>query len=614
MRRAWILLAALAAGCATGDDASPPGAADAGVEAGPLAVAITSPAEGAPVPDRFVTVSGTATGPVERVEIRIDDGPPIAAAGRTAWQATVALDPGARRLTVAAHGPGDAVAEAARTLYVGRTVRLVAPAGGDPGEIELRLDRLGLQRVLRPEDQRQIVLAYLDLAPLVRNALAALADPDAWGVDSAAWGPAERNLARLLTMDPDRADVSGSALAPLLDLSARLGLPPPRVFADLLAIEPTEPILDRDVVAGALLDQVIRSHPAFDGDDEGRLAVTLEDALSDLATFAERYGPAGDHPGFVAAPPRAELFTPAFAMVVRGRGNVRILPGVRPGAGYASHVVPPVEGAPILDLDFEDPERFRVEGLEPEPRVALTLEVAEAEAFFEIGPPDAPPPRGGSAVWSAPPWSLERVVAEASFRAFAGRFAGERVLTYDLGAISPAATLVWRGGFVTVDVVGDLGPPPPPAYIWDLMLDVAQRRLHDGDLEEGSVRARLALPPLPIGLDAEGLVEAMRPLLQAQRAELVALMLGEPESLESRATLWLDARAPALRVADGAPPLHARADLSDAPRDVAPLGDAPAVWWTRSPEGERYAVLVGPWRGDAVDVGLVAVPEASEVD
>ncbi|MEZ4472513.1 MAG: hypothetical protein R3F60_17315 [bacterium] len=85
--------------------------------------------------------------------------------------------------------------------------------------------------------------------------------------------------------------------------------------------------------------------------------------------------------------------------------------------------------------------------------------------------------------------------------------------------------------------VAGLGPPPPPAYVWDLILDVAQVRLHDG-VPEGQAQVRLALPPLAIGLDAEALIDAMRPALEARREELVRMMLGDPADLPSDAVAW----------------------------------------------------------------------------
>ena len=46
----------------------------------------------------------------------------------------------------------------------------------------------------------------------------------------------------------------------------------------------------------------------------------------------------------------AELFTPSFAMIVKGTGNVVVRPGLIPGVGYSSHVeAPPPDFAPSGD-------------------------------------------------------------------------------------------------------------------------------------------------------------------------------------------------------------------------------------------------------------------------
>ncbi|MCA9542237.1 MAG: hypothetical protein KC620_25245, partial [Myxococcales bacterium] len=362
-----------------------------------------------------------------------------------------------------------------------------------------------------------------------------------------------------------------------------------------------------------MLAQLIRNHPNFGDDAQGRMLVTLADGLGDLAPLAAKYGPAGDHPGFLAEPPRAELFTPAFAMVVRGRGNVVIRPGLRPGEGYSSHVVRPPAGEAILQLDFLEESSLRIEGLVPEPRAALTLEVHESPQRFASGARQ-PAPLGSSAVWDTPAWLLEHIVGAAAWQAFSPLFPEGRHLDYALGAISPAASLDWDDGFVTVDVVADLGPPPAPAYIWDLILDVAQVRLHDGGLAEGQANVRLALPLLPIGLDADGLIAQMRPVLQAQKDDMVRMMVGDVDALPSVATLWLDADA-TLRVEPGAPAVFASLDdllAGVTPRQSIPLTDAPQMFWTRAADGTPVALEVGAWQGDRVVIGHAAVPLEEE--
>lgn len=587
-----------------GDD--PPLGGDAGVACPAAAptVSVSYPADGAPHTASFIDITGTATN-TRTVQVTVDDGPPLTAAGGATWTTTVALGPGPHTITavgIGAEGCPDGP-PVTHTVVQGNTVTLVEPPPGN--EIELRLDRLALERLLPIEAQESIILTRLDLRPLVLNALRALEDPVAWGLDTSRWGPAERNLASLLTMSPDSADLDGTDLDPVMRLSAQLGLPPPRILSDMLNKAPTERFLAADIVAQVMIENLIGTHPAFGGQFDGTMPVTLADGLGDLAPLLATYGRSGNHPGFLAAAPSAELFTPSFAMIVRGTGNARILPGLVPGLGFASHVVLPEPGEALLDLDFEDPETFRIVGLHPEPRAALTLDVGEL-------------PERYATLAAVPnmPWTLERIIGDASRLAFETLWAGEKYWPYALGAISPAAEVTWNDGWVVVDVVAELGPPPPPAWIWDMILDVAQARLHDGDpgmgpLGEGDANVTLALPYLPIGLTADELIDTMRPILHAQRQTMVDLMVGDPSVLESPATLWLT-EGPALRVGSAAPALYpSRAALADGEGGVTELAldGQSRRFWTTSPDGETVALDVGPWQGDHVVIGQTVMPE-----
>lgn len=590
---------------------------------------VTYPADGAPHTERFIEIQGTATD-ADRVQVTVDGGEPLIAAGETIWRTTVQLTPGPHTIVATPLGrdgcPDGAAVE--RVVVQGEKVTLVEPPPS--GEVELRLDKLALGELLTPADQACIVLTTLDLGPLVENALKALADPEAWWGGDPGWGPVETSLASLLVMSPDTADLAGTQLDAVMDLSRRLGLAPGRILADLLGLAPTAPFLASDVVAGVMIDLLIASHPNFEPtfDDcasrpavpqgPGEMVVTLADGLADLAPLGEKYGRverdgALVHPGFLAEAPTAALFTPAFAMVVRGSGNVSVRPGLRPGEGFASHVVPPPAGTPILDLDFSDPDTFTIVGLEPEPTAALTLGVLEHPFFVPLASADAP--RGGP-VWDVPQWTLEHIVAEASFRGFSPLWPGGQTFAYDLGSITDAAVVTWDEGEVVVDVVADLGPPPPTAYIWDLIVDVAQARLHDdgmgGTLGEGEANVRLALPPLPIGLDAAQLVEAMRPALEAQKQTLIGMMVGDPSALPSEATIWLT-DGPGLAVSETAPALYpSRAQLAEGSGGVyaVSLGAEPQRFWTESAAGEVVVLDIGPWEGTQVVIGQTVMPEA----
>jgi len=70
-----------------------------------------------------------------------------------------------------------------------------------------------------------------------------------------------------------------------------------------------------------------------------------------------------------------------------------------------------------------------------------------------------------------------------------------------------------------------LGEPPAPQYAWETILEVSEVALHNYSgmtRPEGSINVAFTLKDVDIGLTAEGIREAMRPLLQAQRSELSA--------------------------------------------------------------------------------------------
>lgn len=603
-----LLLCAALAGCGQEDpppaeDSPPEGEAPVTCPSAAPTAAIVYPEDGAPHTESFIEIHGTATD-AEAVQVTVDDEPPLIAAGGNVWRTTVQLPEGAHRITVRALSRGDCPdgPSVTHSVVQGRRVTLLEPPPGN--EVELRLDRLALEELLPPEAQAQITLTRLDLRPLVLNALAALEDPDAWGFDISDWGDAEHNLASLLVMSPDSANLDGTGLAALMRLSGQLGLPPARILSDMLRLPIEQRFLAPEIVADVMIDNLIGTHPAFVNFD-GTMPVTLYDGLADLEPLLDTYGPSGTHPGFLAAPPSAELFTPAFAMIVRGRGNVNVRPGLLPGRGFKSHVDLPPEGTAILELDFQDPATFQIVGLHPEPRAQLTLEVQEFDGWV--------PTLGGLSPGHE--WTLEAIVGEASRRAFSGLWPdGYELPPYDLGNIENAASIEWDDGFVTVSVVADLGPPPEPSFIWDLILEVAQARMHDGadgPLDEGDANVLLALPPLPIGLTAEQLVDTMRPVLEDQREQMVDLMVGEPEVLPSEAALWLaDDRR--LQVASTAPALYASADAlatNDGPVREVRLDGESRRFWTRSPAGETVVLDIGPWAGDRVVIGETIMPE-----
>lgn len=347
-------------------------------------------------------------------------------------------------------------------------------------------------------------------AGLVDHALADLRTRD-----PATLPPAEANLVRLLQMSPTTADLAGSPLEPLLALAPSLGLSAAEILADTLGLAPEETFLSPTDLASALVTQVIGTHPAVAGHPPGHLPVYLDDVLSDLGTLNTRYGPAGAHPGFLASTGSA-LFGDDLELVVEA--NVNGVPNQGVDLETASHAgVNSIDDHPESLFDFaSDSEWLRIEGTFRDPPVVerLTFTLFEDPRSFSGGTAPDPAPRGGSDVWTAPPWSLERVVAEAAFARWS---TWQHTRTWQDGLLEVTS----RDGWLSLVTAGEVGEPPAPAYIWDLLLEVAQIRLHDAGVDDASVA--LALRDVPLGLSMDALIQRVRDGLAADPAGLVAV-------------------------------------------------------------------------------------------
>lgn len=394
-------------------------------------------------------------------------------------------------------------------------------------------------RALPAETLDRLWLLDLDLAGgsvtprLLDNALIALRTMDPDALD-----PAARNLQRLLTMTPDTADLRGTRLEALLSLAPLVGLSPARVLADLLGIDVEDPFLPDDVIADTLVSNLVATHPATRerlgpvtaANPEGRypvrpgtLPITLGDAVNGFVPLGKRFGPstaAGQwHPGIVAGEVEAEVFTDAFRMTVRANANALPFRGVELDLGAPASVGSIASQIERL-FDFDDPEWLTIEGLVPgEPVIRrMSLRVLEHDGFVPGGTQPEPSPFGNSPGWSLPPWTLERILLEAALAAFQGRDA-----SIVLGGDTPADALFAAtvdGGWVEMQTRGGVGAPPPASWLWDILLEVAQVRLHDGGIPQGEADVWLTLEDVPLGLRTDDIVDTIRENLQADPALL----------------------------------------------------------------------------------------------
>lgn len=511
-------------------------------EAGP-AIDITAPepnsAYASQSPSVLVEGSVTDDTAVTAVWVGTAAGGFTRSATTDTFSEEVVLEPGAGAVIVMAEDEAGRRSAVSVPVVAAMTVTLDASAAEPFAPIDLELDRYGLDGMIAPEGRDSVALFCLEMRDVVVSLVAALQRPAEWGMTPEDWPPRARNLQTLMAMAPDTAVFEGSSLQAVMDLSEALGIPPASILSTLLDMAPDAPFLATDILVDTLMDHFVLTHPALDGSgtcDAGEVAITLADALSDMATLANTMGPAGEHPGLVGGEPDAVVLTDATRMRIRATSRLIRRAGLDLGAGASAVFELPPSGGPVLDFDFSD-EYFELSGVAEYPRVSLPLRIVDEPGTWPGGQSqfageDGEFFRGDSPVWTdVPVWSLESIVIDAAYQAYRGLWAPDGYQTellYSLGEIDEAAHIQWERGWLDITTAGGLGSPPPPQYIWDALVEVAQVRLRDGeaaDLEDAPIELPLSGVPLPV---TEADVTAQVPgLLNAQQSELSALIAGD---------------------------------------------------------------------------------------
>ncbi len=437
--------------------------------------------------------------------------------------------------------------ESTTSIEVGRVRAIELRAPRTDSTARLELDRFAIEELLPAEIRERTTLLRLDLRPAVIEALSAIQDPERYGVDTTSWQASEWNLWRLLNMTPDTADLRGTSFESMLEIGDAIGLPSPRLLAEVHGIDVTDTFIPLEVLADAALSTLVASHPniATGAAGEPLMVLTMEDALTDMRDVGRRFGPTGDHPGFISGNTTAFVFEPGFRMVLDARSRLTEYDGIDLQTATKDVFFLRPEGAAI-ELDFDDPEAFSVVGIVDEPVMSIRFSVAEGDRYYSTGNDRSAGPRGdgffvgAGTIWDAPPWLLERAVAEAAFMTYHQLWSDDgyrRELSYDAGSIEDAASVSWDRGWVVVDTPGGLGNPPEPAYIWETLLEIAQVRLHDGGLAEGEADVQFDLT-IPVGFTADELVERLRPELARQSDAIAADLLGSGVLVHSEADIF----------------------------------------------------------------------------
>ncbi|MBK6918253.1 MAG: hypothetical protein IPH07_12725 [Deltaproteobacteria bacterium] len=361
------------------------------------------------------------------------------------------------------------------------------------------------------------------------------------GPDGTWRSSAEYALVRILTMTPANVVVEGTSSEGLQGLSDALGIGGGygQILADALGIPRTSPVVSTAGLVQSFKENFVASHPNVGA--SGKLSITLADALSDLATLADRYGPVGDHPGIVdpSFVPSGAVLGPDFHMRAVAQSNLQLCDGIDADAGKGFISVIADKTGPTyedeLEFDFTNPADFELGGLIDNPTVDLRFRTTETVGFVPscLGDPpcqdNAPgSPQGGSSVWGLDPWLLEYNVTAGARNDYIDRtFLGGYLF-------NTAHVLIGQGGnppgWVEYDIPLNLGSPPDPQYVWETILEVAQVALHEtpyASIPEGQANVAFTLFDVPVGITGPEAAQAVRPYLQEQASVLSDFLLGD---------------------------------------------------------------------------------------
>ena len=386
---------------------------------------------------------------------------------------------------------------------------------------------------------------------LLDNALEAIK-----ALEPASLSAAAQNMQRLLRMTPDSAELEGTALEELLGLAPVLGLAPARVLADLLGIDVEDEILSPTVVSSAVLDLVIATHPHAQQRlgpptsenprgiypvEPGTLPITLADAVSDFSPLPRRFGETFVdgvyHPGFLVGDTRARVLGDDFQITVRANANALPFKGVDlTNAGPASVNSVPSQIEEIFD--FDNPGWLTIEGLIPgEPVIEeMTFRIVEDDRFHFGGRSPLPSGRGSSPAWVLAPYTLERVLLGGGRRAFSSQRAEVRYV--QPGQVDPLFLATVEDGWQRIEVLGGVGAPPAPSYLWDLILEIGQVRVHDGGLAEGEGDVEFPLRDVPIGTTSDLIERTMRENLSADPNALLDIAIELSDTTRGQADFY----------------------------------------------------------------------------
>jgi hypothetical protein len=438
--------------------------------------------------------------------------------------------------------------------------------------IVLELDKQKALELFGDEAARQIKLLDIDSTPMLTNVLTTIQNAcgTSWQNNNrdpmfdcqltplgqsfgASWGTTpEFAMVRLLAMTPANANVTGTSLE---DFARLVNENYPETFsfdfgdvlAENLGITKTSPLVPTSNLVLALQQSLLAPHPEVNN-TAGTLPITMYDALKDMAPLAAKLGPSGAHPGILVPDDgsfrtTSNALLPNFKMRVAAQSNLSWVSGIDLSRGAGDMFLQ--EGNAALTFDFNDSQKFQLEGLAETPTVDMRFSLHELPQAVpsctrvpdcKSNSPATPVP---GTVWTYDSWLLEPIIARAAYLTYSNRafnkcyftLFGQCRMSTSIGqAPDPLGWSIFTSSLTFSD--GTTIRVPPPQFLWELLTESGQVIVHDptgdgtADFLEGQARPVYALHGVPIGLSGSQLVAQIRPTLQAQARQISDAILG----------------------------------------------------------------------------------------
>jgi len=348
---------------------------------------------------------------------------------------------------------------------------------------------------------------------------------------------AAQNMRRLLNMTADNANLKGTKLENAIGLAGSVGIPPAKVLAALLQTTVSERVIPFDIAATVLLEDVLGTHPNAqhrlgpitaehpDGKypiAKHSLPLTMWDVVSNFEELGQRFGPVGEHPGFINRIEDISIGSGEMAIVIRANLNALPYKGVDLTSGFISSVNSTSSQIENI-FDFEDPTWLRVEGLSDSVSLgSMSVTITENSKFLPGGDSKDPAPYGNSPIWDQNKWEFEYALIDMAKRRT--KLVGAHCDPYELGTgVQAFEACIDDTGWTEMTTFTDIGDPPPPAYFWDILAEVAQVRLHDGGLAEGAANVEFTLKDVEIVLDQEKIIDEVKQNIRSNTKALAKL-------------------------------------------------------------------------------------------